>query len=287
MSESTLVMIFLALSGGLQDIYSFICRGGVFANAQTGNIVLICLGLLNHSIDDVLVCIIPILFFVAGVMVADVIKEILSKKIKFLKWEQSVLLVEIFLLFISSLFSTSHNFIANAIISFSCAMQVQTFRKADGKPYASTMCVGNLRSFGDNFGAFLRTGDKTKLHKALYYILIISCFAAGCILGAVIAPILNLSTIYLSCILLLIAFSFIFIKTEEEAPATETEVSMQADIVLEAIDTTLSESGVNATPAEVLAEASNIIEAAAEAEAMAEELAKEKEEAKLAGAICD
>ena len=41
MSESFRTAAFLALSGGLQDAYSYCARGEVFANAQTGNIVLL------------------------------------------------------------------------------------------------------------------------------------------------------------------------------------------------------------------------------------------------------
>ena len=40
MSESFLTAAFIILSGGLQDAYTYLCRGKVFANAQTGNIVL-------------------------------------------------------------------------------------------------------------------------------------------------------------------------------------------------------------------------------------------------------
>ena len=38
-SESYLVGVLLAIAGGYLDVYTYICRGGVFANAQTGNIV--------------------------------------------------------------------------------------------------------------------------------------------------------------------------------------------------------------------------------------------------------
>ena len=38
MSESFLTAVFLSLSGGLQDAYTYLFRGKVFANAQTGNI---------------------------------------------------------------------------------------------------------------------------------------------------------------------------------------------------------------------------------------------------------
>ena len=40
MSEAVSTGIFLTLSGGFQDAYTYYCRGNVFANAQTGNIVL-------------------------------------------------------------------------------------------------------------------------------------------------------------------------------------------------------------------------------------------------------
>ena len=41
MSESFVVGILLCLCGGFQDAYTYVCRDKVFANAQTGNIVLL------------------------------------------------------------------------------------------------------------------------------------------------------------------------------------------------------------------------------------------------------
>ena len=41
MSESFVTAAFLSLSGRLQDAYTYLFRGKVFANAQTGNIVLL------------------------------------------------------------------------------------------------------------------------------------------------------------------------------------------------------------------------------------------------------
>ena len=40
MSESFRLATILALTGGFMDAYSYLMRGGVFANAETGNIVL-------------------------------------------------------------------------------------------------------------------------------------------------------------------------------------------------------------------------------------------------------
>ena len=40
-SEALRVGLVLALAGGYLDAYTYLCRGGVFANAQTGNMVLL------------------------------------------------------------------------------------------------------------------------------------------------------------------------------------------------------------------------------------------------------
>lgn len=46
-SDSIPCGILLALSGGCMDAYSYLCRGHVFANAQTGNIIFLGLGIGN------------------------------------------------------------------------------------------------------------------------------------------------------------------------------------------------------------------------------------------------
>ena len=49
MSEAFSTMVFLTLSGGLQDAYTYLARGQVFANAQTGNIVLLSVNLFEQN----------------------------------------------------------------------------------------------------------------------------------------------------------------------------------------------------------------------------------------------
>ena len=38
-SDTLLLAVLLSLSGGFQDAYTYVLRGNVFANAQTGNVV--------------------------------------------------------------------------------------------------------------------------------------------------------------------------------------------------------------------------------------------------------
>ena len=61
MSESLILSLLLALSGGFQDAYTYIERGHVFANAQTGNVVLMSASVLDGNIDNILRYINPLL----------------------------------------------------------------------------------------------------------------------------------------------------------------------------------------------------------------------------------
>ena len=71
-------------------------------------------------------------------------------------WRQGILLAEIGILAIVGFIPNAYNMIATVMVSFACAMQVQTFRKVGGYSYASTMCIGNLRSGTAALSLYLR-----------------------------------------------------------------------------------------------------------------------------------
>ena len=75
-SESFAAAALLALSGGLLDAYTYLCRGGVFANAQTGNMVLLAIRAAEGKWQEAGRYLIPILAFAAGVMVAETVKRL-------------------------------------------------------------------------------------------------------------------------------------------------------------------------------------------------------------------
>ena len=77
-SESFAAAALLALSGGLLDAYTYLCRGGVFANAQTGNMVLLAIRAAEGKWQEAGRYLIPILAFAAGVMVAETVKRLAS-----------------------------------------------------------------------------------------------------------------------------------------------------------------------------------------------------------------
>ena len=215
MSDSFLTAAFLSASGGLQDAYTYIARGEVFANAQTGNIVLLSQNLFTGNWPRVLHYLIPLLAFALGVAAAEQIR-FRYQNAQAVHWRQLVVLGEILLLFAVGFLPHSLDLPADALVSFACAMQVQAFRKVEGYSFASTMCIGNLRSGVEALCACLRTGNQAAMRKAVHYFGVILLFALGAGLGSLCIPALGKRTIWLSCALLLISFCLMFIKEELE-----------------------------------------------------------------------
>ena len=202
-AERLLPVALLTLSGGLQDAYTYLCRGGVFANAQTGNIVLLGHSLCAGSWKLAARYLLPLLAFALGVAAAEFLR---LRPAANLHWRRQALLWEMFLLFLVGLIPHSLDQLANALVSFSCAMQVQAFRKMEGVPFASTMCIGNLRSGMESLCAFLRTGDRQERQKARLYFFVILLFALGAEAGSLAVELLDLPAIWLSCALLALGF---------------------------------------------------------------------------------
>ena len=163
MSEAFITALFLSVSGGLQDAYTYIGRGKVFANAQTGNIVLMSVHAFAGEWGEALRYLVPLCAFALGIFAAEFIRLKL-KRMQWLHWRQLVVLFEILMLFVVGFLPQELNLLANSLVSFSCAMQVQSFRKVNGYAFASTMCIGNLRSGMDSLCAWLVGGNALLRH---------------------------------------------------------------------------------------------------------------------------
>jgi uncharacterized membrane protein YoaK (UPF0700 family) len=209
MSESFLNSAVLAVSGGFQDAYTYFTRDKVFSNAQTGNVVLMSQEFMAGNFIGGIKYLLPFLAFGLGVLVTEQINA-RYKMAKRIHWRQLIILIEIVILAIVGFIPHSLNMAATVLVSFSCAMQVQAFRKVNGFAYASTMCIGNLRSGTDALSAFLREKRKEPLIKAFHYYGIIFFFAVGAGIGGNLSVAWGIHTIWVSCILLLISMVFMW-----------------------------------------------------------------------------
>lgn len=205
MSEAFINSAFLALSGGFQDAYTYNTREGVFSNAQTGNVVLMSQHFMTGEWQVALRYLFPLFAFALGVLIAEQIQHHF-KYAKKMHWRQGILLMEIVILFAVGFIPAEYNMAATVLVSLSCAMQVQTFRTVDGYSYASTMCIGNLRSGMDALSVYLREKKPAQLRKCIYYFGIIFFFAIGAGIGGNLSDRFGIHMIWISCGLLLISF---------------------------------------------------------------------------------
>lgn len=212
-SESLRVGVLLALTGGFLDAYTYLCRGKVFANAQTGNIVMLGISFIEGNTSDVVKYIVPIIAFATGVLLAEIIRHRLSDYEK-IHWRQAVLAIETILLIIVTFIS--YDYIVNTLISLICAMQVESFRKFHGNAYATTMCTGNLRSGTEKLVVFIKNKDRKHLKVALQYYFIIFVFCFGAFIGSIFSLNIGKKAILISCIPLVLALGIMGYKKEED-----------------------------------------------------------------------
>lgn len=203
--ESLRVGIFLALAGGMLDAHTYLFRGGVFANAQTGNLVLFGVSLAECSWLRAGYYLVPVAAFFLGVAATELLKRRISDR-AFWGWRQLILLLEAALLVVLGCLPAGvPDVVVNVTVSFVCSLQVNAFRTLKGNAYATTMCTGNLRSAAEQLCRYWFDREKKALAPALHYLAIIGCFCAGAALGALGTSLLGGRALWAGAGLLLIA----------------------------------------------------------------------------------
>ena len=203
MSSSLAVGILLALAGGFMDAYSYMARGHVFANAQTGNILLFAVAISEGRPADSLLYLLPVVSFARFGHMSR------------LHWRQLTLLVEILILFGVSFFPAGQHLGANSLTSLACGIQVQAFRKIEGNGIATTMCIGNLRAGVQALHEYHIAHDREELRRGALYFGVILFFALGAVAGNLAVGRWGLSAIRWDCLLLVLPLLMMLSKPDE------------------------------------------------------------------------
>ncbi|MCB5188294.1 DUF1275 domain-containing protein [Methylobacillus caricis] len=180
--NSLSVAALLTLSGGFLDAFSYVGHGHVFANAMTGNIVLMGVSMAEQDWAQTLRHLPPLLAFVLGVFFANCLR--LPRVRRFLPNPALVCLgLEIIILSIGSGLPASFpDAWLVPCIALVAAMQNSSFTHIGTTPYNSVMTTGNLRRSIE--GLFNRmTGNRSALHEARLFGLVCLCFLLGAIIG--------------------------------------------------------------------------------------------------------
>ena len=213
-SESLELGIILALAGGFMDVYSYIGRDHVFANAQTGNILLVGVSISEGNWALAGRYFFPVVSFAVGIMLADLVHERFGSVIH---WRQVTVFFEaVILLGVSFIPGGDFNLLANCLTSFACGMQVESFRKIHGHGIATTMCIGNLRNALQNVDDYIITHKRGFLENGLLYFGVIFTFVFGAVLGNWCIEHMGLHAIVVASVLLFVAFAIMFIDRERD-----------------------------------------------------------------------
>lgn len=217
MSESFFLGAILAVTGGFLDAYTYLCRGKVFANAQTGNMVLMGINLAEGNWRNVFRYLLPISAFIFGVLIAETIRHRFKENGDInIHWRQIVIAVELLVLLVVGFLPAGHwDSVANIAVSFVCSLQVEAFRKVRGYPYATTMCTGNLRSATEQLFLYRRTRQRASRDASLQYYGIILLFIGGAVLGVFLTKLFSVGAVFVCCGLLAAAFVVMFVREEE------------------------------------------------------------------------
>ena len=232
--EKYYIFELLTVAGGMMGLYTYNLRGGVFSNAQTGNIVKMSAAFGKGEWGQCIYYMIPFVAYILG----TVLSEILPEKVKqthFIRWDTLLVGIEIIVLFFIGLMPfTWPDQIAQVVICFLCAMQFNTFRQAEGVPMATTFVTNHVRQIGISLARIIRNYEEEEERKeelegrigihlakinrhnepaaqarikiAKHAKIIIAFFAGGAIVTAL-SPYLQEITIWLAIIPLSICFA--------------------------------------------------------------------------------
>jgi uncharacterized membrane protein YoaK (UPF0700 family) len=176
--------LLLAAVGGFLDAYTFVGHGGVFANAQTGNIVIFGAAATTHRWHDAVLHLPAIAAFLLGVAVTELLA--LSRIRGLVKRPTRVVLIsEILVLAILGAPPIgASTVLVTAAVAFVASLQVSTFHKVGDMPYSSTLTTTNLRNLVSGAFAWLAAHESHAGRDTLRLGGVITAFAAGAALGA-------------------------------------------------------------------------------------------------------
>lgn len=183
-STSLRFALLLTAAGGFLDAYTYVSRDGVFANAQTGNVIFLSVDAAGGHWRDALAHLWPILAFIVGVALANLLKsdrveQAIAHPIRWAIVAQVLVLVAV-----GFVPHSVNNAVVTIPIAFVAAIQIGLFRTVGSLAYITIATTGNLMRFTESLYAGTVDRNSESRRTAGIYAAIISCFALGAVVGA-------------------------------------------------------------------------------------------------------
>lgn len=198
--ERDWVYFTLIAVAGFWGAYTYLLRGSVFCNAQTGNVVLMGLALGSGQWRTGLYYLVPISAYVLGAFVSELAPNPVKHRFS-IRWDTILMLIEmVAVLALGFVPESAPAQISQVVINFIASMQYNTFRQAEGIPMATTFCTNQLRQVGIGFAKAVRKGDREGLRRALFFLGMLGCFFLGGAASAFAGTLLSAKAIWLNLI---------------------------------------------------------------------------------------
>lgn len=209
MCERNWVYYTLITIAGFFGAYTYVLRGSVFCNAQTGNVVLMGLALGDGEWGKGLYYLIPISAYLLGAFVSEIFPNPVKHWFP-IRWDTLLIALEMLIIICLGLVPESAPVqISQIAINFIASMQYNTFRQAEGVPMATTFATNHIRQIGVGLARevkHLKREDKSHRKKLFQHLKMLIFFLIGSSVGTVFCNLLLGKAIWIT----LIPFSVIF-----------------------------------------------------------------------------
>ncbi len=193
--------------GGFYGGYTYSCRGGVFCNAQTANIVLFAMAVGQANWSRAIYYLIPMAAYLGGTVLSEYLPNTV-KKHSHIRWDTVFVGFEMAVVLILGFIPESVPVqISQVLVNFICSMQYNTFRRAENIPMATTFCTNHVRQIGVYLVKWLRHRKEINLLKrSMYHTGMIFVFILGVIAATVLSKYFGIRAIWFAEILLTYTF---------------------------------------------------------------------------------
>lgn len=178
--EKLWVFIVLIFVAGFYGAYTMLLRGGVFCNAQTGNMVLMGMAFGQGQWSKGFYYLFPIGIYLLGVMISELIPKYVRRF--GIRWDTLLILLEVVgVIVVGFVPLTANHKISQFVIMLLCGMQFNTFRQAEGIGMATTFCTNHLRNLGVSLAKAIFKGKKYPgaAARAIVHLAMIGSFILG------------------------------------------------------------------------------------------------------------
>ena len=179
--QSKRLALFLTFCAGYVDAYTFIVRGNTLVAGQTGNVVFLSVGLIQHNVSDASAKVMTLLSFMMGVFLLTLYKE----KLRIVKKPiLSLIPLAVLSLIIGFVPQTVENIYLVPPLAFCMGLVTTAFGEVSGIAYNNAFMTGNIKRTMLAFGDYFRTKHTPFLREGLIFVSLLSSFVFGVVFSA-------------------------------------------------------------------------------------------------------